>query len=63
MYTSLNRSKSAGEIDDLSLILIDFYVTALTPRLHGSEAAMQLSENITILAACTIYTCVISEEG
>jgi hypothetical protein len=53
---------SAGEIDGLSLVFIDFYVPALTPRLHRSEAALELSENMVLFAVCTIYTYVISEE-
>jgi len=31
---SLELSSPMGEVDDLSLILIDLYVPALTPRLH-----------------------------
>jgi len=46
---SLDRSMSAGEVDGLSLILIDSYIPALTPRLHCIEAALQLSENIASL--------------
>jgi hypothetical protein len=61
--TSLNRPKSAGEIDGLSLVLVDVYVPALTPRLYRSEAALELSENIALFAVCTIYTRVISEDG
>jgi hypothetical protein len=37
-----------GEINGLSLVFIDFYVTALTPRFHRSEAALELSENIAL---------------
>jgi hypothetical protein len=53
---------STGEIDGLSLVFIDFDVPALTPRLHRSEAALELSENIALFAVCAIYTCVISKE-
>jgi hypothetical protein len=52
---------SAGEIDGLSLILFDFYVPTLTPRLHRSEAALDLSENIALFVTCTIQTYVIRE--
>jgi hypothetical protein len=45
---SLHRSTSTGEVDGPSLILIDLYVAALTPRLHCIEAALQLSENIAL---------------
>jgi hypothetical protein len=38
------------EIDCLSLVFIDFYVPALTPRLDCIKAALQLSENIALLA-------------
>jgi hypothetical protein len=50
-----------GEIDGLSLISIDFYVSALTPQLHESEAALELSENITFLTISATETCVISK--
>jgi hypothetical protein len=38
------------EVDCLSLVFIYFYVPALTPRLDCIEAALQLSENIALLA-------------
>jgi hypothetical protein len=41
---SLDWSTTMREIDGLRIILIDFYVPALTPPLH-CEAALQLSEN------------------
>jgi hypothetical protein len=41
--------------------VIDFNVPALTPRLHQSKAALQLSENISLLTVGGIYTRVISE--
>jgi hypothetical protein len=53
---------SAGELDGLSLVFIDFNVPALTPRLHRSEAALELSENITLFAVCRIYTFVVIKE-
>jgi hypothetical protein len=33
------------KVDGLSLIFIDFYVPALTPRLNSTETSLQLSEN------------------
>jgi hypothetical protein len=45
------------KVDGLSLIFIDFYVPALTPRLNTSENSLQLSENITLFAVCRVYTC------
>jgi hypothetical protein len=48
--------------DDLSLIVVNFYVPALTPRLNSTETSLQLSENITFFAVCRIYTGVISKE-
>jgi hypothetical protein len=44
---SLSGPKSVREVDGLSLIFIDFYVPALTPRLNRCETSMQISENIT----------------
>jgi hypothetical protein len=44
---SLDRSTLMEGIDGLSLIFIDVYVPVLTPRLHGSETALQISDNIT----------------
>jgi hypothetical protein len=46
----------------MSLIFIDFYVPALTPRLNNTETKLQLSENITQFAVCRIYADVISKE-
>jgi hypothetical protein len=54
---------STREIDDRSLILIDLCVPALTPPLYRSEAALQLSENITLFDICKIYTRVIRKDG
>jgi hypothetical protein len=34
-------------VDDLSLIFIDIYVPALTPRLNSTETSLQRSENMT----------------
>jgi hypothetical protein len=60
--TSLTGPKSTRKVDDLSLILIDFYVPALTPRLSNTEPSLQLSENITLFAICRIFTGVINKE-
>jgi hypothetical protein len=52
---SFGRSTPAGEVDGLSLILVNFYVTTLTPRLYCSDAALELPENITLFEVCCIY--------
>jgi hypothetical protein len=44
------------KVDDLSLIFIDFYVLAPTPRLNSTKTSLQLSENITLFAVCRIYS-------
>jgi len=54
---SLNRSTAMREIDDLCFILIEFHVPMLKPWIHWSEAALKISENITLYAVCGIYTC------
>jgi hypothetical protein len=59
---SLRRPKSMRKVDYLSLILIHFYVPALTRRFNSTETSLQLSENITLFAVCRIYTRVISKE-
>jgi hypothetical protein len=41
---SLMGPKSMSKVDALSLIIIDFYVPALTPRLNSTETSLQLSE-------------------
>jgi hypothetical protein len=51
------------EVDCLSLVFIDFYVPSLTPRIDCITTAVQLSENISLLALCRIQTGVISKEG
>jgi hypothetical protein len=51
------------EVNCLSLVFIDFYVPALTPRLVCIKTALQLSENVALLALCRIQTGVISKEG
>jgi hypothetical protein len=52
----LRFSNSMSEIDFLSLVFIDFYVPALTPRLYCIKTALQLTENIALLALCRIQT-------
>jgi hypothetical protein len=59
---SLRRPKCVGKVDGPSLIFIDFYVPAFTPHLNSIETSLQLSENITLFAACHIHTGVISKE-
>jgi hypothetical protein len=44
------------EVDGLSVIVIDFYVPALAPRLSSTQTFLQLSENIILFAVCRIYT-------
>jgi hypothetical protein len=51
------------EMDGPSLIFIDFYVPVFTLRFHWSETMLLLSENVTFLAICDIYTRVISKDG
>jgi hypothetical protein len=46
----------------LSLIFIDLYVPALTPRLNSTETSLQLSENTTLFVPCRIYIGVVSRE-
>jgi hypothetical protein len=59
---SLRGAKSMRKVYGLSLILIEFYVPALTPRLNSIETSLQLTENITFFAVCRTYTGVISRE-
>jgi hypothetical protein len=54
--------KSKRKVDGLSLILIDFYVPELTSCLNSTEISLQLSENITLVAACHPHTGVINVE-
>jgi hypothetical protein len=44
---SLVGPNSMRNVDGLSLIFIDFYIAALTPRLNSTETSLQLSENVT----------------
>jgi hypothetical protein len=58
----LRGPRSISKVDGLSLIFIDFYVPAITPRLNNTEASLKLSENVTLFAVCRICTGVISKE-
>lgn len=40
--------------DRLSFPFVDFYVLALTPRIHGSEAALQFAGNVTLVFFCCL---------
>jgi hypothetical protein len=59
---SLWGPKSMRKVDGLSLIFIDFYVSAHTPRLNSTETSLQISENRTLFAVCRIYADVISKQ-
>jgi hypothetical protein len=59
---SLRGPKSIRKVDGLSLIFIDVYVPAFTPRFKSTESSLQLSENITLFAVCRIRTGGISRE-
>jgi hypothetical protein len=60
--TSHRGPKSTREVDDLSLIFIDFYILALTPHLNSTESLLQLSESIILFVVCHIYTGVTGKE-
>jgi hypothetical protein len=51
---SLRRPKFMEKADGLRLILIDFFVPALTPPLSSTETSLKLSENKTLFAVCII---------
>jgi hypothetical protein len=59
---NLRGPRSIRKVDGMSLIFIDFYDSAITPRLDSSETSLQLSENITFFAVCLLYTGVFSKE-
>jgi hypothetical protein len=59
---SLKEIESMRKVDDLSLIFIDFYAPAFTPRLSSSEITLKLHENISLFALCRAYTVFISKE-
>jgi hypothetical protein len=58
---SLRGPNSMRRVDGLNLIVIDFYVPVLTPRLSNIETSLLLSENITLFAVCRIHTGVITK--
>jgi hypothetical protein len=60
--TSLRGPKSMRKVDGRSLIFIDFYVPALTPRLINTDTSLQLFENISLFAVYRICTDVFSKE-
>jgi hypothetical protein len=51
---SLKEFKCMSKVDRLSLILINFYVPALTPRLNSTKTTLQFSEN-TLCGLSHIY--------
>jgi hypothetical protein len=58
----LRGPKSVRKVVGLSLICIEFYVPAFTPRLNSIETSLQLSENTTFFCHLLhIYTGVISK--
>jgi hypothetical protein len=59
---SLTERKSVRKVDVLGLIIIDFYVPALTSRLNSTETSLQLSENITLFVVCHICTGIASKD-
>jgi hypothetical protein len=59
---SLREPKSVRTVGGLSLIFIDFYVSAFTPCLHSIETSLQVSEDITLFAVSHLYTGVISKD-
>jgi hypothetical protein len=50
------------KVDGLSVIFIEFYVPALTPRLNSIKTSLQLSKNITLFAVYRVCTGVISKD-
>jgi hypothetical protein len=40
---SFREPKSVRKLDGLSIIIIDFYVAAFTPRLNSTETSLQLT--------------------
>jgi hypothetical protein len=59
---SLMGPKYMRKVDGVSLIVIDFYVPVLTPRLNSTEPSLQLSENIILFAVCRMCAGIISKE-
>jgi hypothetical protein len=44
--------ESMKKVDELSFMLIDIYISALTQRLNSVENPLQLSQNKTLFAVC-----------
>jgi hypothetical protein len=59
---NLRGPKSMRKIHGPSLIFINYYVSALSPRLDSTEILLQPSENTTLFVVCHIYTGVTSRE-
>jgi hypothetical protein len=55
----LRGSKSVKKVDGLSLVVIYFYVPALTPCLCSTEISLKLAEKKLLFAICHIqvYRC------
>jgi hypothetical protein len=58
----LRALKFVRKVEDLSLIVVDIFVPALTALLNNIEISVQLSGGITVFAVCRIYTRVIRKE-
>jgi hypothetical protein len=50
------------EVDFPSIVLIDVDIPTLTPGPYSVEAALEFSENVTLLTFCRIKTGVVSKE-
>jgi hypothetical protein len=59
----LGHSKFSGETSRLSLPFIDHYVPVLISRLHSTEAALQLAEDMTSVLLVCVETCIIREQS
>jgi hypothetical protein len=59
---SLRGPKFMRNVDGLSLIFIDFYFPALTPRLNSTETPLQLSVSIAFFPVCRMYIDVTSKK-
>jgi hypothetical protein len=49
------QCKTSLRVPNLCEEYIDFYVPTLTLRLNSTETSMQLTENITLFAACNFH--------
>jgi hypothetical protein len=54
---------SSGETDRLRFPFIDLYVSALTPRIHCSESALQFAENMTFEFLSRVNKCIVREQS